>query len=124
MSQQDVSNSLEEFVAELRHEVSAYRGPECRKEKRAETPPIPVVVSPLNEAMEPDGKPFSAVLRNLSDGGIGLSFGERVEAEYIEITGVLHSGRIFTTVIHVRHCTPAGVMIGGEFIKSHRHKIV
>lgn len=124
MPTQNFERSMQEFVAELQQEFSHYRGPECREQERIEAPPIPVIVQPLDQQMEPQGKPFSAVLRNISPSGIGLSFGEHVEAEYVEIQGVLPSGKVFTTMIHVRHCTPTGVMIGGNFLESQAHDIV
>ena len=124
MHPQNCERSMQEFVAELQQEMSHYRGPECREQERVETPPIPVIVQPVDQQMEPQGKPFSAVLRNICSSGIGLSFGEHVEAEYVQIQGVLPSGKVFNTVIHVRHCTPTGVMIGGNFLESQSHDII
>ncbi len=124
MSHSGVEKTNQKLLAALKEELSNYMGPEERRHKRTEVPPIPVTVQPLDEKLEAAGSPFPAVLRNITEAGIGLSFGEHVDSKFIQIEGWLPSGRMFKSVIRVRHCTPAGVIIGGEFVDSQPPEIV
>jgi hypothetical protein len=124
MSHPGLNKSMRELIADLKEELNNYMGPEERRHKRNETPPIPVIVQPLDENLEPAGSAFQAVLRNITEAGIGLSFGEHVHGNFIRIEGKLPSGKKFKSIIRVRHCTPAGVIIGGEFMDSQPPEIV
>ena len=114
----DTERSFREFVAKLCEEFTTYSGPEQRADERRETPPIPVLVQPLDDQYEPEGESFVAVIRNVCNSGIGLMYGDNIDAKYIEIQTVAPSGAVLKCVMEVRHCTAAGVMIGASFVEA------
>ena len=108
--------SNDEFVRLLTTEYTAWPGPERRQLPREETPPIPVEVQPLNDAFQPIGPSFYAVVRNISESGLGLMYCDDVCCRFAEVQAVLPSGAILRTVLEIKHCIGAGVMLGGEFV--------
>ena len=96
------------------------RSSEDRQAERTELPPIPAEVQPLDDNFEPLGKPFFAMVRNISTSGIGLMFGEQVSSKYLQLQIDRPSGGQLSTVVEVKHCTADGVMIGGNALTELR----
>ena len=104
---------FEEFTREFSSEFSKRaRKVEKRDSERTELPPIPVEVLPLDADFEPCGAKFAAIIRNISQRGIGLMFGKDVKCEYLELLVSTPSGTQLKTVIQIRHCTENGILIG------------
>ena len=93
---------------------------ENRNSDRTELPPIPAEVQPLDHNFEPQGTPFSVIVRNISSRGIGLMFGEDTQCNYLQLQVDTPSGKNLKTVIEVKHCTENGTMIGGSALTELR----
>lgn len=108
---------FEQFSREFTEAFSKRpRKVEHRNSDRIELPPIPAEVQPLGDDLEPNGDAFFVMVRNISPGGIGLMFGEDTPCRYLQLQVDLPSGKKLRTVIEVKHCTAAGIMIGGSQI--------
>ena len=118
---EDDTLSFEDFKSEFSKAFSkGARKVENRESDRTELPPIPAEVQPLSCDLEPEGKPFFVMVRNISEGGIGLMFGEETTCRYLQLQLDTPSGRSLKTVIEVKHCTANGVMIGGSAVTELR----
>ena len=111
---------FQEFAQQFLREFSKFKGSEKREAARKELAPIPADVQPLDDALQPDGQPFFAIVRNISSDGMGLMFGKDVHSKYLEIQISTPSGGKIKTVIEVKHCTEKGMMIGGTSLTELR----
>ena len=109
----DDAMAFEDFTRQFCQDLAKPRKHERRERERVELPPVPAEVQPLNDAFEPEGAPFAAIVRSISAKGMGLMFGKPVHSKYLQVV-VSASGRDqLKTVIELKHCTEAGIMIGG-----------
>ncbi len=111
---------FQDFAQQFLREFSQFKGSEKREAARKELQPIPADVQPLDDALQPDGPPFFAIVRNISPHGMGLMFGTDVHCKYLEIQISTPSGGNLKTVIEVKHCTEEGMMIGGSSLTELR----
>lgn len=79
---------------------------------------LPTVVQPLDEQMQPFGKPFNGATRDISAGGIRLIFSQPVTNRFLGIRVMLPDGSDFELLVEVLRCVPLGSYydVAGEFV--------
>lgn len=89
-----------------------------RRSEPRECVAIPIRVQCLSETLEPLGEPFYSITRDISCGGLGLFHGNRLEANYLQITmQAPQSHEQMKLLAKVEHQTRCGgyVLIGCRF---------
>ena len=114
----DDALAFEDFRLELEANCQRTFKTELRQFERVELPPIPVEVQPMADNLQPSGQPFAAILRNISESGIGIMFGKDVSARFVEISVPISSDREIKTLLEVEHSTENGMLIGGTPAKQ------
>ena len=110
-------DTIASFIQQTIVELQSFKE-EIRRAETREAAAIPVIVTPLNENLEPAEAEFYAVTRDVSCGGIGLFHTAPVTARWLEIEmstpATRHELRLLA---HVQHCTPIGkfFLIGCRF---------
>ena len=111
------SESIASFVEGLRNKVRSFEGSERRAHERFVVA-IPSTVQPLDEQHVQLGKPFTAVTRDISIGGIGLLHSQAVIAPFLDVRIADREGKQHRFLVKVLRCQPLGDYfdVGGEFI--------
>ncbi len=79
---------------------------------------VEVWVQPVNGDFSPLDRPFTAVTRDISTGGIGLMHTRAVRDKYLWLRLVAPGGGMINVVVEVLRCRPIGMFyeIGAKFV--------
>jgi hypothetical protein len=113
-------DTIASFIQQTIVELHSFRE-EIRRSERRESVAIPIIVTPLDENLNPVGAEFSAVTRDVCCSGIGLFHTKHITARWVEIemsTPATHQELRLLAEVH--HCTRVGkfFLIGCQFTTS------
>lgn len=128
---QDLEHPVEEIVGFVDHLIAQtlggdrfLAGHDRRCEKRYRLA-LSVVARPINEDLEPTGKAFMAVTKDISAHGISLFHREPVESKLLALRLTDQEGQGMTGVMEVLRCRPVDEVfeIAGKFV-ARPHSLV
>ncbi len=110
-------DTIASFIQQTIVELHSFHE-EIRRSERRESVAIPLIVTPLDENLNPTGDEFSAVTRDVCCSGIGLFHTKRLTAPWLEIEmSTPVTCQEMRLLAKVQHCTPVGkfFLIGCQF---------
>lgn len=113
------TEAIASFVESVDGKVMSFEGRERRSYPRYVVA-LPSVVQPLDDERCPQGKPFNAVTRDISIGGISLVHTRPANCRLLGVKLKLPSGKGIHLLVSVRRCRPLGTYydIAGEFVTA------
>ena len=104
------------FVHQLASETLRQRAEERKFPRYKLT--VEVWVQPVDADFEPLDKPFTAVSRDISTGGIGLIHTRAIRDKYLWLRLVKPGGGAMNVIVEVLRCRPVGTFyeIGAKFV--------